>query len=101
MGSHDIAEAISAHQKAVKLTPQGHAELPVALTNLGNSFHCRFERTGELSDIAEAISLQRKAVDITPYLAFSATSDSHSPFASCEAAHSPTFLMPYRYSTRR
>ncbi|KAH6905616.1 CHAT domain-containing protein [Coprinopsis sp. MPI-PUGE-AT-0042] len=36
------------------------------LNNLGISFKCRFEHTGDLSDIAEAISAQRRAVQLTP-----------------------------------
>ncbi|KAF6753576.1 CHAT domain-containing protein [Ephemerocybe angulata] len=63
----DIADAISVQQKAVNLTPHGHADLACYLNNLGNSFTCRFERTGELSDIADAISVHQKAVDLTPH----------------------------------
>ncbi|KAH6881216.1 CHAT domain-containing protein [Coprinopsis sp. MPI-PUGE-AT-0042] len=61
-----MAEAISAQRRAEQLTPDGHADLPGCLNNLGNSILCRFERTGDLSDIAEAISAQRRAVQLTP-----------------------------------
>ncbi|KAH6902046.1 CHAT domain-containing protein [Coprinopsis sp. MPI-PUGE-AT-0042] len=61
-----ITEAIAVLNRAVQLTPEGHADLPGCLNNLGNSFQCRFERTGDLSDIAEAISVQRRAVRLTP-----------------------------------
>jgi hypothetical protein len=37
----DISEAISSQQKAVQLTPEGHANMPTFLNNLGISFmHC-------------------------------------------------------------
>jgi ssDNA-specific exonuclease RecJ len=39
----DISEAISSQQKAVQLTPEGHADMPVHLNNLGNLFLHRFE----------------------------------------------------------
>jgi hypothetical protein len=56
----DISEAISFQQKAVQLTPEGHADMPGHLNNLGNSFQSRFEHTGDLTDISEAISSSRK-----------------------------------------
>jgi tetratricopeptide (TPR) repeat protein len=62
----DIAEAIAAHQKAVQLTPFGHANLPSHLNSLGRSFCSQFEHTSNLSDIAEAISALQKAVQLTP-----------------------------------
>ncbi|KAF6744540.1 CHAT domain-containing protein [Ephemerocybe angulata] len=37
------------------------------LNDLGNSFTCRFERTGELSDITEAIEAHKKSVELTPH----------------------------------
>ena len=62
----DISEAISYQQKAVHLTPEGHAYMSIWLNNLGNSFQSRFEHTGNLADISEAISYQQKAVHLTP-----------------------------------
>ena len=62
----EISNSISAHQRAIQLTPDGHADVPSRLNNLGNSFLCRFERTGDLTDIADAISAHQKAVQLTP-----------------------------------
>jgi len=62
----DIAGAISAHKRAVQLTPNDHADMPSWLSNLGNSFAGRFQRTGDLTDIANGISVHRKAVELTP-----------------------------------
>ena len=62
----EISNAISAHQRAVQLTPDGHADMPSLLNNLGNSLLGRFERTGDLTDIANAISAHQRAVQLTP-----------------------------------
>src|SRR5271169_3754475 len=62
----DISKAISSYQKAVHLTPQGHADMPSLLNNLGNSLCTRFKCTGDLTDISEAISSHQKAVHLTP-----------------------------------
>jgi tetratricopeptide (TPR) repeat protein len=62
----DISEAIRHQQRAVQLTPDGHADLPSRLGNLGTSFSCRFERTGDMQDISEAIRHQQRAVQLTP-----------------------------------
>ena len=62
----DISDVISCQQKAVNLTPEGHADIPRHLSNLGNSFQTRFERTGDLADISDTISYQQKAVHLTP-----------------------------------
>ncbi|KAH6904727.1 CHAT domain-containing protein [Coprinopsis sp. MPI-PUGE-AT-0042] len=61
-----VTEAIAVLYTAVQLTPEGHADLPGRLTNLGISFRRRFECTGNLSDMAEAISAQHRAVQLTP-----------------------------------
>ncbi|KAF5323854.1 hypothetical protein D9611_008438 [Ephemerocybe angulata] len=63
----DLIDSIAMHQQAVDLTPDGHADLPGRLSNLGNMFLSRFERTGELSDIVDAISAQQKAVDLASH----------------------------------
>jgi len=66
-GEHsDISEAISAQQRAIQLTPDGHADVPMYLNNLGSSYRRRFKHRGELSDISEAISTQQRAVQFTP-----------------------------------
>ncbi|KAH6903346.1 CHAT domain-containing protein [Coprinopsis sp. MPI-PUGE-AT-0042] len=62
----DLAEAISAGQGAVKLTPEGHASLPMHLSTLGDSFLARYKCAGDPSDIAQAISVQHQAVELTP-----------------------------------
>ena len=59
-------EATSALQRAVLLTPNGHAVLRARLDNLAISFARRFEYTGNLPDISEAISLQRRALKLAP-----------------------------------
>ena len=53
-------------QKALQLTPDGHEKIYGHLSNLGNSFHCRFEHTGDLTDISEAVSFHQKAVQLIP-----------------------------------
>ena len=62
----EISNAISAHQRAVQITPNDHADMPRQLNNLGNCLLHRFERTGDLTDIADAISAYQRAVQLTP-----------------------------------
>lgn len=62
----DISGAISALRRAIQLTPQGRASLPVMLNNLGNSLRTRFDHTEDPVDITEAISVQQRAVQLTP-----------------------------------
>ena len=62
----DIENAIYNNQRAVELTPPGHADLPARLRNLGNSFESRFEHTGDLAGIENAISNTQRAVELTP-----------------------------------
>ena len=62
----EISNAISARQRRVQLTPDGHADMPSQLYNLGNSFLCRFERAGDPADISNAISNYQRAVELTP-----------------------------------
>jgi tetratricopeptide (TPR) repeat protein len=50
------SEAISCLQKAVDLTPKGHANMPSRLNNLGKSFQSRFQYTGDLADNSMALS---------------------------------------------
>ena len=45
----------------MNLTPDGHADKPLVLSNLGSSFLHRFERSGDLADRARAISSYRSA----------------------------------------
>jgi len=60
------SHAILAHQRAVQLTPNGHADMPSRLINLGNSLLNRSEHTDDLADIANAISAHQQAVRLTP-----------------------------------
>ena len=53
-------------QRAVELTPPGHADLPTRLFHLGNSFRFRFRQTGDLADIENAIFNTQRAVELTP-----------------------------------
>ncbi|TFK24032.1 hypothetical protein FA15DRAFT_742899, partial [Coprinopsis marcescibilis] len=64
----DIGKAIASLERAVELTPPGHADLPARLHNLGSSLRSRFERTGDLPDICKAIASQERAraVELTP-----------------------------------
>src|ERR1700722_13076998 len=62
----DVEKAISAHEDAVRLTPDGDADKPRRLLNLGNSFSRRFEHLGQLDDVEKAISAQEDAVRLTP-----------------------------------
>jgi len=62
----EISNAISAHQRGVQLTPDGHVDMPSRLNNLGGSLMRRFECTGDLTDIANAISAHQRAVQLTP-----------------------------------
>ena len=48
------------------LTPDGHPDKPVILSNLGNPFRSRFERTKVPSDIEEAIKNGEQSVLLTP-----------------------------------
>ena len=50
----------------MNLTPDGHADKPGHLSNLGNSFLGRFEHSGDLADSDRAISTCKQAVNLTP-----------------------------------
>ena len=62
----DIDSAISSKQWGLKLTPEGHADLPAWLNNLGISFQSRFGSTSDVADIKSAISFQQRAIELTP-----------------------------------
>src|SRR3984957_4515243 len=62
----DVEKAISAHEVAVRLTPDGHADKPGCLMNLGNSFLSCFEHFGQLDDVEKAISAHEDALRLTP-----------------------------------
>lgn len=54
------------HQNALRVTPEGHAELPSRMSNLGNSFMRRFEHFRDLTDIDQALVLHQNAIQLTP-----------------------------------
>ena len=62
----DLSEAIKYQELALQLTPDGHADLPTRLSNLGLSFLRRFENTVDLKDISAAINYQQRALQLTP-----------------------------------
>lgn len=62
----DIKHSISTQQKAVDLTPEGHADLPSRLSNLGTAFASLYQETKSLADIESAISVLQRAVEICP-----------------------------------
>ncbi|KAJ3531711.1 hypothetical protein NMY22_g8039 [Coprinellus aureogranulatus] len=72
-GIQDIDEAILSERdrallerKALELMPDGHADLPIRLANLGDSLSVQFERTGNIEHLNEAILLEKKALELTP-----------------------------------
>ena len=71
----DVSDSISHQQRAVHLTPEGHANMHSRLNNLGNPFQCRFKHTGDFTDISNAISHQQRAVHLTP--------EGHADMPSC------------------
>jgi len=50
----------------VQLTPDGHADMPSQLSDLGQSLSDRFQCTGDLTNIVNAISANQRAVQLTP-----------------------------------
>ncbi|KAJ7466076.1 CHAT domain-containing protein [Mycena latifolia] len=62
----DINQAVSRHEAAVELTPDGHQEMPSRLNNLAHSLLSRFERLGALTDINQGVSKFEAAVELTP-----------------------------------
>ena len=69
----DANFSISHHQKAAESIPSGHPDLPnlfnhlgTSYNNLGTSYSCRFECTGDLEDIDYSISYLQKAIYSTP-----------------------------------
>ncbi|KIJ23996.1 hypothetical protein M422DRAFT_275317 [Sphaerobolus stellatus SS14] len=62
----DIDKAISAHLKAIALTPNGSSYKSNMLNNLGAAFHCQFEQSGNLTDIDKAIIAGTDSVNLTP-----------------------------------
>lgn len=50
----DLKNPVEYHTQAVNLIPDGHADKPGWLSNLGNSYQFWFKRLGELSDVEAA-----------------------------------------------
>jgi len=48
------------------VTPDGHPDRPGHLNNLGNLFHSRFQRLGDIADLDEVITVKQQAVRLTP-----------------------------------
>jgi tetratricopeptide (TPR) repeat protein len=61
----NIESAISNQQKAIQLTPKGHAKLPRRFNNLGILFQAHFEHTADLASIQSAIDNLQKALQLT------------------------------------
>ncbi|KAI0027063.1 CHAT domain-containing protein, partial [Vararia minispora EC-137] len=62
----DLEHAIDATSRAISLTPDGHPDLPMRLSNLGSLLSSRFELLGELEDLKHGIDTVRFAVSLTP-----------------------------------
>jgi hypothetical protein len=45
----DLDAAISFQEKAISLTPEGHADRPMWLANLGSLLTSRFQRLGRIN----------------------------------------------------
>ncbi|KDR71638.1 hypothetical protein GALMADRAFT_795012 [Galerina marginata CBS 339.88] len=61
----DIGEAVSCHQRAINLTPDGHADMSMWLRSLGLSLRRRFERTNDPTDIQASIFSYRRCATYT------------------------------------
>ncbi|KAF9240011.1 TPR-like protein [Melanogaster broomeanus] len=85
----DINHAISARRQAVLATPDGHANMPACLMNLGHSYLTRFESSGELPDIDNAIATLQQAVDLAP--------DDYPYKPACLTNLGHAFLSRFRY----
>ncbi|TFK17060.1 hypothetical protein FA15DRAFT_557312, partial [Coprinopsis marcescibilis] len=56
----DIGKAITSQERAVELTPPGHANLPGFLRNLALSFKLRFDMTQASEDLNEALAYYKR-----------------------------------------
>ncbi|KAE9390268.1 TPR-like protein [Gymnopus androsaceus JB14] len=61
-----IENAVQLWEQACELVPEGHADKPGLLSNLGAAYISRFNCLGELSDIESAIFALKQAVELTP-----------------------------------
>ncbi|KIJ36086.1 hypothetical protein M422DRAFT_782357 [Sphaerobolus stellatus SS14] len=60
-----LNQTITAEQRAIQLTPDGHPDKRKYLHNIGLSFYKGFEALDDLHDLENAIIAQQLAVDLT------------------------------------
>ncbi|TFK18595.1 hypothetical protein FA15DRAFT_249782 [Coprinopsis marcescibilis] len=63
---HFLDKSIATFERAVEVTPNGHAHLPSRLINLSSTYALRFDRSGDPSDNDQALKWNRKAIELTP-----------------------------------
>jgi hypothetical protein len=51
----DIDKGIAVQEQAVRITPDGHANKPICLHNLGLFFACRFAHSGGLDELTRPL----------------------------------------------
>ncbi|KAE9406224.1 TPR-like protein [Gymnopus androsaceus JB14] len=61
-----IENSVQLWRQAVELIPNGHADKPVLLTNLGYAYQLQFGHLGDLGDIENAIAALKQAIELTP-----------------------------------
>lgn len=61
-----ISATVELWLRIVAATPSGHPGRAGRVTNLGNAFHIRFKRTGQLSDLDASIQARQEALDAIP-----------------------------------
>ncbi|KAG0704924.1 hypothetical protein DFH29DRAFT_1067749 [Suillus ampliporus] len=64
--SHDLDEAISLYEDALRLNPVRHKFRDTSLDNLGGALCERFNQRGDIDDINRAIGLRREALTLHP-----------------------------------
>jgi hypothetical protein len=57
---------VAASDEAVLLTPEGHSERVIRLSELSDSLQIRFQRTGNMADLDRAIEVAYHSVALTP-----------------------------------
>ncbi|KAJ7640241.1 CHAT domain-containing protein [Mycena rosella] len=63
---NDLNKCVQVMQDAIRLTPDGHPDKLLRLTNLGASFFYRFQQLGDMDDISRFISIGEDTVHQTP-----------------------------------
>jgi hypothetical protein len=64
--SRDLEEAISLEREMLFLTPPGHPERLLSLTNLAASLNSHYDVTGSIASIEESTELDREALLLCP-----------------------------------